>query len=475
MRSRSAAPSLLSFRPGGSELRRLVSLALPVAVVQVGIVFQGVVDTAMVGRVSAPDLAAVALGNLYFFGISVFGLGLLLALDPIVSQAFGAEDEDGIEVAVQRGLVLALVLALLTSMALAMAGPVLNALRQPEEVVPLAAGYARALIAGMLPFYGFIVFRQSLQAVGRVAPVVWIVVLANLLNAFANWVLVFGNLGAPAMGAIGSGWATAISRWFMWIGALGLAWPSLSPYLRRVRRDVLERRPLFGMVRVGAPIGIHLGLEFGAFGTIGILMGWLGAEAMAGHQIAVNLAALTFMVPVGIAQAGAVLVGKSVGAEDPERARRFAGAALMVGCLTMSVSASVFLGLPEQLSVQFTDMAAVIAVAAALLPIAGVFQLFDGIQVVCAGVLRGVADTLRPLMYNLLGFWLVGMPVSLWFGFGQGMGPAGLWWGLAAGLGAVAILLLIRVWNRLRGPLVRVSFGSATPSDGPLGRGPSES
>lgn len=440
------------------ELRALVALALPVAVVQMGLVAQGLVDTAMVGRVDAAQLGAVTLGNLYFFSVAVFGMGLLFALDPLVSQAFGAGDEDAIEVAIQRGLVLSVTLAVVACALLAVAEPVFVLLRQPEEVVPVAAAYARTQIPGMLPFYGFIVFRQVLQAVGRVAPVVWTILLANVVNAFLNWILIFGNLGVPELGAVGSGWATSMSRWFMLLCALALGWRVLTPYLRRVRRDVLAAGALRRILRLGSPIGLQLFLEFGAFGAIGILMGWLGTVAIAGHQIALNLAAFAFMIPLGISQAAAILVGRAVGRGDPATARRSAGGAVVVCCLVMAATAAVFLGLPRLLADQFTTEAGVAAVAAALIPVAGMFQLFDGLQVVCTGALRGVADTMRPMIYNVLGFWLFGMPLSLWLGFRLEMGPEGLWWGLAAGLGLVAVLLVGRMWIRLRGSLERFSL-----------------
>ena len=444
-----------AFLPSRAELRDLVALALPVAVVQMGLVSQGMVDTAMVGRVTETQLAAVTLGNLYFFSVAVFGMGLLLALDPLVSQAYGAGDHDDIRAAVQRGLVLSVVLALATSGLLAAADPVLRLLGQPEEVVPIAAGYCRALTWGMWPFYGFVVFRQVLQALGRVAPIVWTIVLANLLNVFANWVLVFGNLGAPALGAVGSGWATTVSRWFMCVCVLMLAFRVIAPYLGGVRREILKILPLWRVARLGVPIGMHLFLEFGAFGATGIAMGWLGTEALAGHQIALNLAAFAFMIPLGISQAAAVLVGRSVGEGRPDRARRCAGGAILLCCAVMAATAAVFLLLPGPLARQFTTQAEVAAVAMTLIPVAGMFQLFDGLQVVCAGVLRGVADTLRPMIYNVLGFWLFGLPVGLILGFPLGVGPAGLWWGLAAGLGAVALMLMWRMWGRFQGPLQR--------------------
>ncbi len=441
-------------------MRDLVRLALPVAVVQMGLVSQGLVDTAMVGRVDAVELAAVTLGNLYFFGVSVFGMGLLLALDPLVSQAFGAGDHDGIRIAIQRGLLLSLILGAVMTAPMLLAGPVFALLRQPAEVVPVAAGYARAMAAGMWPFYGFIVFRQALQSLGRVAPIVWTIVAANLLNVFANWILIFGNLGFPALGAVGSGWATSISRWFMCLCLLAAAWSLLGPYLRRLHGELLERAPLVRMVRLGAPIGFHLFLEFGAFGAIGVAMGWLGATAMSGHQIALNLAAFAFMIPLGISQAAAVLVGRAVGEGNPARARRSAGGSAILCCLVMAGTATIFLTLPEWLAAVFSTDPGIAAVAAALMPVAGMFQLFDGLQVVCAGALRGVADTLRPMIYNVLGFWLFGLPISLGLGFALEWGPVGLWWGLAAGLGAVALLLLGRMWNRLRGPLARFVVGS---------------
>ena len=450
-----------SFRPSRAEIRRLSSLALPVAVVQMGLVSQGLVDTAMVGRVTETQLAAVTLGNLYFFGVAVFGMGLLLALDPLVSQAYGAGDRAEIRAAVQRGLVLSVLLAIAAAGLLALAEPVLALLGQPEPVVPIAAGYARALIAGMWPFYGFVVFRQVLQALGRVAPIVWTIVLANLLNAFANWVLVFGNLGAPAMGAVGSGWATSISRWFMCLLVLILGLRLLAPYLRGAGREILRIAALWRIARLGVPIGLHLFLEFGAFGATGIAMGWLGTAALAGHQIALNLAAFAFMIPLGISQAAAVLVGRSVGRGRPGSARRYAGGAILVCCVAMSVTAAVFLTLPGPLAYRFTTQDEVARVAMALIPVAGMFQLFDGLQVVCTGALRGVADTLRPMIYNVLGFWVFGLPAGLFLGFRTGVGPVGLWWGLAAGLGAVAVMLLRRMWSRFRGSLERFAVSDA--------------
>lgn len=442
--------------PTMPDFRQMVRLAFPVAVVQVGLVFMGVVDTIMVGHVSALDLGAVGLGNMYFFTMSVFGMGVLFSLDPVISQAHGAGDTEAIARAVQRGGILALVLGLLASLLLVPAVPILTVLRQPDELIPIAAAYAWATIPGVFPFYGFIVFRQSLQAMGMVAPIVVVILSANVANAFFNWVLIYGNLGFPAMGAVGAGWATSLSRWFMFFGIIGVAWPLLKGCVRPVRAAVFEREPLVRLLRLGAPIGAQFFLEFGVFGMIGLLMGWLGTIQIASHQVALNLSALTFMLSVGITQATAVLVGQAVGSDDPGRARRAAGAGLLLSVGLMSVSAVLFLTIPEVFARIYTSEVEVAVLAALLLPISGVFQIFDGIQTVSSGILRGVGDTKAPMIANLLGFWCVGFPVSLWLGFARDWGAVGLWWGLAAGIAAVAVFLLARVRVRMGRELRRL-------------------
>ena len=455
-------------KPALREARSLLGLAVPVIVVQVGLMTMGVVDTIMVGHFSARDLAAVALGHLYFFTAVVFPMGVLLSLDPVVSQAVGAGEQASVGRALQRGAILAFVLALPAALILVPGRILLAALQQPPEVIPVAAGYALATIPGVFPFLAFIVLRQTLQAMGRMAPIVVTILLANLLNVLFNWVLIFGNLGFPALGAVGSGWASSLSRWLMFLGLLGLSWPLIRPYLLPLRPEALQPRPLGRMVRLGSPIGIQLGLEFGAFGAIGVFMGWLGTTAMAGHQVAMNLSSLTFMVPLGIAQATAVMVGRGVGRGDAAGARRAAGAGLLLGASFMSLTAAVFLLFPELLARAYSGDVEVVLLAALLVPLAGVFQVFDGLQVVASGVLRGVGETRTPMLANLVGFWCLGIPLSLWLGFRAGAGPVGLWWGLVLGLAAVAVFLLFLVRARMGRDLKRIvidDFPTELPGD----------
>jgi MATE family multidrug resistance protein len=242
----------------------------------------------------------------------------------------------------------------------------------------------------------------------------------------------------------------------MALGLLAAGWRTLGPHLRHAAPGTFVPRPIARMVRVGLPLGAQYLLEYGAFAIAALLMGMLGTAEMAAHQIAINIAALTFMVPLGISTATSVLVGHAVGAGDEARARRAAVAGFVVGVSFMSLSSVVLTLLPGPLARAYTGDATVVALAATLIPLAGVFQVFDGTQVVAAGVLRGIGDTTAPMVVNILGFWCVGLPAGAWLAFGAGGGARGLWWGLVAGLAAVAALLLVRVRLRLRRRLVRV-------------------
>jgi MATE family multidrug resistance protein len=440
-----------------AELRAMVRLALPVVVVQVGLMLMGVVDTVMVGRVSAASLAAVALGNLYFFGIAIFGQGVLMALDPIVAQAVGARDEPAIARGVQRGLLIAVVLTVVSSLLLWPGEPVLRALRQPAEVVPLAASYARLVIPGMLPYFVFIVLRQSLQAMKQLRAIVIATLVSNLANVFFNWVFIFGHLGSRPMGVAGAAVATSIGRWILAAVLLAFAWRSLRPHLVPWRHDILAATPIARMLRLGVPVGLQYQMEYGAFAAVALLMGLLGTVQMAAHQVAINLASLTFMVPLGVSSAAAVLVGQAVGRGDATEARRAGGAALAIGAGFMALTALLMLILPEPIARIYTNDVRVIVLAAALIPIAGVFQVFDGLQAVGTGVLRGAGDTKAAMIAGFVGYWLIGIPISAWLGFRTSAGPIGLWWGLVAGLGAVAIFLLLRIRHKLwRSELERV-------------------
>uniref|UniRef100_A0A832I2H8 Multidrug-efflux transporter n=1 Tax=Eiseniibacteriota bacterium TaxID=2212470 RepID=A0A832I2H8_UNCEI len=447
-------------RPGSDDFRRLGALALPVVFVQVGLMAMGVVDTMIVGRLSPTALAGVAVGNVYAFAVGSFGMGVLMALDPLVSQAVGAGDRPAIARALQRGLVIAAALSVVATLVLLPVGPVLRALGQPPAMVDVAAPFAHALIPGMAAFFIAVTLRQTLQAMGRMRPVVIAIVVTNVLNGVLAWALVFGELGLPRLEGAGAGVATSVSRWVMALLMLALGWPALRPHLAW-RADALRAAPLARMVRIGLPIGLQVELEYGVFAAVALVMGHLGPVPAGAHQIAINIASLTFMVPLGVASAASVLVGRAVGAGLESEARRAGVAAIAVGAGFMVLSAAALTLAPGPLARAYTPDAEVVALAALLIPIAGVFQVFDGVQVVSIGVLRGVGDTRTPLVVNLIGYWVLALPVALWLAFRAGLGPVGLWWGLVAGLMIVAVVLLARVRARLWRPLARLVVDEA--------------
>ena len=442
----------------------MVRLAAPLVLTELGWMAMGVVDTMMVGRLSAAALAAAALANLYFFAFGMFGMGVLFALDPIVAQALGARDELAVRRGLQRGLVLAAVVTVPVSLALLTVRPVLEFAGQPAEIVPAAAGYVYRTVPSVWPFYVFVVLRQTLQAHHRTGAIMFTIVVSNLLNAGLNYVWIYGELGFPAMGLLGSAWATTVSRWFMAALLLVLGWRHLGHYLRRLAPNLLDPAALGRMLRIGAPIGAQFVLESGAFGVVALLMGWLGVTQVAAHQVVLNFASLTFMVPLGVASAAAVIVGHAVGRGDAAGVRRSTVAALAVGAGFMAVMAVLLIGAPELLSRAYTSDPGVLALAVLLMPIAGVFQVFDGLQVVSIGLLRGLGDTRVPMLVNIVGFWCIGIPVSLTLGFVVGYGAVGLWWGLVVGLVIVATFLIARVRQREQQDFARVVIDEHRPS-----------
>ena len=380
----------------------------------------------------------------------------MLALDPVISQAIGAGDHEAVARAVQRGFLVALALSVFVTLALMPGEWLLHALRQPVDVTSDTAMYTRRRAIGVVPFFVFSVLRQTLQAMGKVRPVLIAVVAANIMNFGVNWLLIFGNLGAPRLGVVGAGYATALSMWAMAATLLAIAWPTLQSSLRPWRPETLRWLPIVRTLRIGTPIGVQFFFESFAFGLTALLMGWMGTASLAGHEIALNMAALTFMVPLGIAGAASVVVGRAIGRGDIPAARRDAVAAIICGTGFMCISAVAFLVAPQWLATRYTTEAATVAVAVSLIPLAGMFQVFDGLQAVTGGVLRGTGDTRIPAVLHMVAFWGIGVPLGAYLGFRTPLRERGLWIGLVAGLAAAALLQTGRVVLRLRGDLHRV-------------------
>ncbi|HZR81288.1 MAG TPA: MATE family efflux transporter [Candidatus Binatia bacterium] len=432
-----------------AELRPLLALAGPVALAEVAWMTMGLVDTMMVGRVSAEAIGAVSIGSNVFFGIATVGGGMLLGLDYVVAHAYGGRRIAEVGRSVVQGLYLAGALAIALTAVLTLATRELPLIGIEPRVLALAMPFLDVARWGLLPLLLFFALRRYLQAIGAVRPILLAAITANVVNAIGNWIFVFGHLGAPALGAIGSAWATTISRFYMlaFIVAFAIA------HARRENPEVLRvsLRPdpaiLRAIVRLGVPAASQTLAEAGVFTAATLLAGRLDAVSLAAHQIALGAAALAFMVPLGVSSAAAVRVGQALGRKQPSEAARAGWTALLLGGGFMSLSASAFVFLPHAIVRVFTNEPAVISTAVSLLLVAAVFQLFDGLQVVATGVLRGSGDTRTGMVAGLVGFWAVGLPVGAVLAFRAGLGVVGLWIGLSTGLILVASAL-VAVWAR---------------------------
>jgi len=454
--------------PWGAELRSLARLAVPVLVVQVGLYAMGAVDAAFMGRVSELEFATVALGHSFSFVWLGLAMGVLVALDPIVSQAHGAGEEEAISRALQRGVLLALGLSLVVAAILAFGRTWLVLLRQPPEVVERSARFLHVSIAGVPGFLLFVAQRQTLQATHRLRPLVIVILATNLLNAGLDWLWIRGHLGFPALGATGCAWATVLARWAMALALPFVAGVDLRRRLWPPRPGLVDPAALARMLRVGIPIGLSFGLEIGAFATVLVFMGQLGTRALAAHQVVMSLASASFMVPLSLSMAASVRVGNAIGRGDTPAVRHAVLAALAVGAGTMGLTGLSFALFPGPLARLFTDLPEVLALAVTLLPIAGLFQVFDGLQGVAHGCLRGMADTRVPFLIHLLGFWGAAIPLSAFLGLGLDLGARGLWWGLAGGLLVVAVVQVARVRVQLRAGVTRYRAEEA-PGGGAAG------
>jgi MATE family multidrug resistance protein len=425
----------------------MVNLAGPVVLAELGWMAMGVVDTIMVGRVSAEAIGAVGVGSILFYAVGIFGTGLLLGLDTLIPYAYGAEDLDDCHHSLFQAIYLCLGLGPVLMVLISLAVPLLRGWGLHPDVLVLAVPYIRAVVWSTLPLLLYAAFRHYLQGMNLVRPIMVVLVSANLVNVFANWVLIYGNLGFSAMGAEGAGWATCVSRVYMCLGLLFYI------LYRERRYDIgLSRRSLALdvahirlLLRLGFPAALQRALEIGVFALATALIGRLDPVSLAAHQIAINVASVTFMVPLGISSAGAVRVGQALGRRDPQGARRSGWTALFLASAFMSLAGLTFFLIPRTIVRGFTTDPAVIATGITLLLIAAVFQLFDGVQVVATGILRGAGDTRTPVATNLIGHWLLGLPIGYVLCFELGWGAPGLWVGLSVGLIAVGVLLL-RAW-----------------------------
>jgi MATE family multidrug resistance protein len=451
-----AAPQSIHAASAQGSLRRelgaTIALGWPIILANLAISAMTATDFMMLGRLSPHALAAGSLGYFLYQPLFLLGLGVVGALSPIAAARIGAgRSGDELRRATHQALISALFIAVVVWIVLIGAAPFLLAIGEPADVARDAAVYLKGFQWGLAPGLMYYAARSAFAALERPRPALIAGLAAVAFNALANYALVFGKLGMPALGIIGSGFATTLSQTLMC--ALLIAASPIDRRMRPLRLFAppwrLARTELRALWRLGLPIGAMVVAEVGVFSAATLAMGRFGATAIEAHTIALQVAALAFMVPLGLGQAATVRVGLAYGARDPRAISRAGWTAFGLTSSFAMFSAAAMIGAPRLLIAPFIDVdapanAEAIALAIALLKIAALFQIVDASQVALANMLRGLHDSRVPLIIALLGYWAIGAPVGVGLGFATQLGPVGVWIGLAAGLATVAVLLLTR-------------------------------
>jgi len=423
-------------------------LAGPIIVGQLAQMATGFTDTVMAGRISPLDLGAIAVGSNLWILPFLFCLGLLMAISSMVSQYYGANRYGAIKDLMRQALSLALLLAIICVIAVRGLTGLLHLLQLDADITRVASDYVKAVSWGLPAVIGYLVLRFLSEGIGYTRPMMLIQLAGLGFNVLFNYILMFGKLGMPAMGAVGAGWATAIVMWLNLIFLL--LYIATHRRFQTIWQSEAEPRDwsrILETIKLGLPIAIGLSAEVGLFAAVSLLMGKIGVLEVAAHQVAINFASIAFMIPLGIGAATTIRVGHAMGEGRQElaRFRGLTGISLAIACTMFT--ASIMLLLPEAIVAIYTDDAEVRAVAIGLLFMAAIFQLSDGIQITANGALRGMKDTFHPMLITLVVYWLFGLPLSWYLGFTRGFGPQGLWMGLVASLTLAAIWL---VWRFLR-------------------------
>lgn len=440
------------------ESRQTIRLALPIVAGMVGQMLMGITDAMMVGRVGVVPLAAATLVNALAQAPLVFGFGLLSSISVLTAQAFGAKRISEVGEVLRHGLILSAVLGIALALVLGSVLPVLGYLGQPDEVVAAAGTYLLIFGASLLPALVAQGGKQFSEAVKHPwAPTV-IMLGAVLLNVLLNWILIYGHWGAPALGLEGAGWATLIARVMMaaaiWVYILRA---EVLRAFQPLRWFASFRRHRFAaLLQLGWPVGLQHLLEVGAFAFAAVMMGWISAEAIAAHQIAITCAATAFMFALGTGMAVCIRVGHAWGAAQFSRVRRIGFVGVSLGAGLMSLCGVLFMFFGSTIASWFVTSPSVINLAAQLLIVAAIFQIVDGIQVVSMSALRGLGDVRTPAMIAALAYWIIALPIGSALAFYAKMGAVGLWIGLATGLGSAACGLLGRF-------IIRTRRGTACP------------
>jgi MATE family multidrug resistance protein len=432
--------------PARADARAIARLAGPLLVNNLSTAGMSFADTVMAGQLGAGALGSVAVGSSWYNLHLMVGLGLLMSLSPLVAHAYGAGDSTRVGVYARQAVWLVLGLAVLLVVGLACAGPALTLIGTDAAIRPAATGYVLAMACGFPAMLGFLALRYVSEGVGHTRPIMYIAVLGLAVNVAGNWVFMYGRLGMPALGAVGTGVSSALTMWAMFGTMLWYVRRHrvYRPYAIFARLERPDPKRLREMLALGLPICGSVVSEGGLFVAAALIIGTLGAVQVAAHQIALNYASFMFMVPLALHSATTIHVGHQVGAGHVCRARRagLVGIALCGGL--MLVSAVVIAFASRAIADVYTDDEAVLGVAASLLLFAALFQVSDGLQIGAAGALRGFKDARVPMALCVASYWGIGFPLAYWLGVVRGQGPAGVWIGLVAGLTVSAVALNLR-------------------------------
>jgi len=427
-----------------------LQLAYPVIIGQLGIIMMGVVDNLMVGKLGAAPLAAAALGNILAFIMLIIGIGVSLAVTPLVAIAIGAKKFEDCGVYFRQSLLVNIIFSILLAVIIFFAADLIQYFDQPLEIQLQAESYMKILGLSSVPLLLFQTYKQFIEGLSVMRPAMIITLIANIVNAFTNWLLIFGNWGFPALGLDGAGWATFASRVFMALALMIFVMNNkffkqydVSFHFRSINWRVIKK-----ILSLGLPSGIQYFFEVGAFSFAVIMVGWLGTKQLAAHQIAISLASISFMAVLGISVAGSIRVGNAVGMKDIAETRRAGFTAALLGASIMLVAGIIFVLFRDFLPTLYISDQEVISYASSLLIIAALFQISDGIQAVGIGILRGLTDVKIPTAITFIAYWIVGLPVGYLLGFNFEMGVQGVWIGLLLGLTTSAILLTLRFNSR---------------------------
>jgi MATE family multidrug resistance protein len=445
-------PAELQTAPRLSDFRLTLRLALPLIMAEVGWMSMGVVDTIMVGRLpdSAIAIGATGLGQSLYNAIAIVGGGLLLGMDTFVAQAYGREDLHDARNTLLNGIVLALLLTPILMIVVSFWPALMRLFGISIGLVGPMQPFLSALNWGTLPLLGYFALRRYLQAVNVAVPIMFALVSANIVNAVGDWALIYGHMGFRAEGITGSGWSTCFARIYMllvlaitllWVESKARSTRSPAPALR------VDLVRIWALLKLGAPAAGQILVEIGAFSGATAICAKLGPVPLSGHEIALNCAAFTFMVPYGISSAAAVRVGQQLGRRDPAGARRAGWSALVLGTGFMFCAGLVLVSIPKMIARAFSPDPAVVQIGATLLLVAAAFQLFDGVQVVTTGALRGAGDTKTPMVANLVAYWCIGIPLGYFLCFHLHWGALGIWIGLCTGLMIIGSVLLA-IWHK---------------------------